>query len=52
MKKMKQLQKNKKPAIFNDFTVDIILTYYELMDKCPEYHSELYVEDGVIYYDN
>ena len=30
----------------------MMLTFYELMDMCPEYHAELYVENGAIYYDN
>ena len=42
----------KKPTIFNKFTVGMMLTFYELMDIRTEYHAELYVENGVIYYDN
>ena len=42
----------KKPTIYNEFTVGMMLTFYELMDMCPEYHAELYVENGAIYYDN
>ena len=33
-------------------TVGMMLTFYELMDMRPEYHAELYVENGAIYYDN
>ena len=42
----------KKPTIYNEFTVCMMLTFYELMDMNPEYHAELYVENGAIYYDN
>ena len=42
----------KKPTIYNDFTVGMMLTFYELMDMCPGYHAELYVENGAVYYDN
>lgn len=44
------MKKNR--TIFNDFTVGMMLTLYELMDMNPEYHAELYVENGAIYYDN
>ena len=49
---MKKNRIIKKPTIYNEFTVSMMLTLYELMDKCPEYHAELYVENGAIYYDN
>lgn len=49
---MKKNRIIKKPTIYNDFTVSMMLTFYELMDMNPEYHAELYVENGAIYYDN
>ena len=49
---MKKNRIIKKPTIFNDFTVGMMLTLYQLMDRCSKYHAELYVENGVIYYDN
>ena len=44
--------KKKNLSIFNDFTVGMMLIYYELVDMYPKYHAELYIENGVIYYDN
>ena len=49
---MKKNRIIKKPTIYNEFTVGMMLTFYELMDIWPEYHAELYVENGAIYYDN
>ena len=49
---MKKNRTIKKPTIYNEFTVGMMLTFYELMDMCPEFHVELYVENGAIYYDN